>query len=255
MKFLFPLYYFGDTFFNVCFFSVLDEMKWMLRDEIAFALTKTMPISSQTLEFVRNHVQSSVGKTGSNVETVDLNFVFGTQISLDKFKENFLCFDIGGFVLKEQGDFYYLDVADGEQISRDLSGARRKVVRQQHQQQQQLSPVKEATTPQQTEDDVESHNVSSEMEDVIEESEDSVDILDYQMFEEERCDRASIMSNLSCIFQLDQERVNMFIHFRDSNVQVQRILKYRVSQNKCSHVTVYGTYMKHFWDNLSKKRA
>ena len=61
--------------------NVLDEMKWMLRDEIAFALTKTPEMTSGTLEFVRNHVQGSVGKSGSSVETVDLNFVFGNLIA------------------------------------------------------------------------------------------------------------------------------------------------------------------------------
>ena len=61
--------------------SVLDEMKWMLRDEIAFALTKTPEMTVGTLEFVRNHVQGSVGKCGSSVETVDLNFVFGNFIA------------------------------------------------------------------------------------------------------------------------------------------------------------------------------
>ena len=60
--------------------SVLDEMKWMLRDEIAFALTKTPEMTPGTLEFVRNHVQGSVGKSGSSVETVNLNFVFGNFI-------------------------------------------------------------------------------------------------------------------------------------------------------------------------------
>ena len=99
--------------------SVLDEMKWMLRDEIAFALTKTLPSSRHTLEFVRNHVQSSVGKSGSAVETVDLNFVFGTQVSLDKFRENFLEMEVAGFILREEGDFCYLDTGtEADHISR-----------------------------------------------------------------------------------------------------------------------------------------
>ena len=68
--------------------SVLDEMKWMMRDEIAFALTKAPELTAGTLEFVKNHVQGSVGKSGSSVETVDLNFVFGSQQSLDKFQVN-----------------------------------------------------------------------------------------------------------------------------------------------------------------------
>ena len=130
--------------------SVLDEMKWMLRDEIAFALTKTLPSSRHTLEFVRNHVQSSVGKSGSAVETVDLNFVFGTQVSLDKFRENFLEMEVAGFILREEGDFCYLDTgteADTDPRTRDenLSGSRRRLQRQARA--HQLSPVKEALAP------------------------------------------------------------------------------------------------------------
>ena len=212
--------------------SVLEEMKWMLRDEIAFALTKTMPLSQQTLEFVRNHVQSSVNKSGSYVETVDLNFVFGTQVSLDKFKENFLNMEVHGFILKEEGDFYYIDVLDG--VDHDdfcnrgdnQSGCRRKVNRQSRL--QQLSPVKEASTPVQA--DNESHlSMDESLGETLEsQSEDSVEFIEINPLEENICkftERSSIISNLSCIFQVDRERVNMFLHFRDSNPHVKSIWK------------------------------
>ena len=83
--------------------SVLEEMRWMLRDEVAFAKTKSMPLSEQTLEFVRNHVQSSVDKPGSFVDSLDLNFVFGSKESLPKFKESFQQLELNGFVLREEG--------------------------------------------------------------------------------------------------------------------------------------------------------
>ena len=87
----------------------------------------------------------------SNVETVDLNFVFGTQISLDKFKESFLNVEISGFILREVADFYYLDICQSEIIGESRwneesgLGNRRKLRRPSRH--QQLSPVKEATTP------------------------------------------------------------------------------------------------------------
>ena len=215
--------------------NVLDEMKWMLRDEIAFALTKTLPISQQTLEFVRNHVQSSVGKSSCNVETVDLNFVMMTQLSLDKFKENFLKMEVAGFILREEGDFYYLDLKpcetfDTEMESRGredtVSVGRRKLHR--HSRHQQLSPVKEASVPVQSDD--------SKMRDKPEYSEELEEDVS------RLCERDYITSNMSCIFQVDRERVNMFLHYRDDNPQIKTIWKsvhqelLEAIKNMCIHV-------------------
>ena len=65
--------------------------------------------------------------------------------------------EVSGFILREEGDFYYLDLrpseaeAEGELRSREesVSGSRRKLHRQSRI--QQLSPVKEASTPVQAE--------------------------------------------------------------------------------------------------------
>ena len=208
--------------------SVLDEMKWMLRDEIAFALTKTLPSSRHTLEFVRNHVQSSVGKCGSAVETVDLNFVFGTQVSLDKFRENFLEMEVAGFILREEGDFCYLDTeaeADTDPRTREenLSGSRRRLQRQARA--HQLSPVKEALAPGPALDTGDSQTSLDSTIGSAQESEgSSIDFVDIFDEEAERSsERCSVISNLSCIFQVDRERVNMFIHFRDTNPLVRSV--------------------------------
>ena len=74
--------------------NVLEEMKWMLRDEIALALTKVMPLSYQTLDFVKIHIQSSV------------------EQSLEKFKENFHKMELHGIILQKENDFYYLDMSE-----------------------------------------------------------------------------------------------------------------------------------------------
>lgn len=51
--------------------------------------------------------------------------------------------------------------------------------------------------------------------------------MDLQLFAEDdwvTSEKSNCVSNLSCIFQVDQERVNMFIHFRDTS-QVKTIWK------------------------------
>ena len=227
--------------------NVLDEMKWMLRDEIAFALTKTLPISQQTLEFVRNHVQSSVNKSSCYVKTVDLNFVFGTQLSLDKFKENFLKMEVAGFILREEGDFYYLDVkpceamdGDSENRGRDdnISLARRKL-HPRHPRHQQLSPVKEASVPVLADSNQSQHSADGNLE-KMDNSEEFMVGLDDDI--SRLSERAYITSNMSCIFQVDKERVNMFLHYRDDNPQIKSIWKsvYQellgAIQNLCVHV-------------------
>jgi len=209
--------------------SVLDEMKWMLRDEIAFALTKTMPLSHQTLEFVKNHVQSSVGKAGSLVETIDLNFVFGTEKSLEKFKENFQKMELHGFLLREDNGFYYLDIkpcdseAETDFRNRDenLSGSRRKYNR--HSRHLQLSPVKEAAAPANSIDEP-NHAVQ----DSIVDSTDASDVADLHNVDDDfnnPSEKSNFITNLSCIFQVDQERVHMYLHLRDNNTQVRSIWK------------------------------
>jgi hypothetical protein len=200
--------------------SVLEDMRWMLRDEIAFAMTKVTPLSQPTLEFVRNHVQSSVDKAGSVVESIDLNFVFGSKESLPKFKESFQELELSGFILRELGDFYYLEVArredwcGGEEDRRE--GARRKSARLSRH--LQLSPVKETAglgsgEPGREEEghDCSVHSSSDSSSDMITELEGDLTAM---------AEKTLFISNLACIFQVDQERVHMFIHFRDSNPQV-----------------------------------
>ena len=198
--------------------QVLEEMKWMLRDEIAFALTKTLPLSQPTLEFIRNHVQSSVEHSGSNVETVDLNFVFGTQLSLDRFKENFQTIQVQGFVLREVGDFYYLDVdeASATAVTHEEARSRSRGRDEKHH----LSPVKEATTPVYVDNDFSDASLDSSTNTADDEGSETTSEIDLGEVKIGVKDISCIMNSLSCIFQVDWERVNMFIHFRDNNPQI-----------------------------------
>ena len=183
----------------------------MLRDEIAFALTEVMPLSYQTLDLVKNHIQSSVGKAGSLVETFDLHLVFRTEQSLEKFKENFHKMELHGFILREENEFSYLDIkpfdseSESEFRSRDesLSGSRRKYNR--HSRYLQLSPIKEAAVPTASEESNQTllHSTIdiSDSSDVVEDDFNNIS------------EKSNFISNVSCIFQVDQERVHMYLHF------------------------------------------
>ena len=81
----------------------------MLMDERAFALSKSPLLTFQTLDFISTHVQASTReRPGSMMETIDLEFVFGSEKSMGKFKELFGKITVQGFLLKKEGEFYYL---------------------------------------------------------------------------------------------------------------------------------------------------
>uniref|UniRef100_T1IR37 A-kinase anchor protein 2 C-terminal domain-containing protein n=1 Tax=Strigamia maritima TaxID=126957 RepID=T1IR37_STRMM len=86
----------------------MEEIKWMLRDEIASAMLEFYPLTEKTLDMVTSHVQSSPGRPGCVVEEVALQFVFGSEQSLDKFILQFKQMALTGYHVKQEGEFYYL---------------------------------------------------------------------------------------------------------------------------------------------------
>ena len=89
--------------------DIREELNWMLMDEIAFALCKTYPPSYQTLDFVSKHVQASAReRKGSVVEVVGLDFVFGAEKSLEKFRDIFGHVSLHSCVLKQVEEFYFI---------------------------------------------------------------------------------------------------------------------------------------------------
>lgn len=89
--------------------DIKEELNWMLMDEIAFALCRTFPPSYHTLDFVSKHVQASAReRKGSVVEVVGLDFVFGPEKSLEKFKEIFGQVSLHACLLKQVKEFYYI---------------------------------------------------------------------------------------------------------------------------------------------------
>ncbi|XP_040895618.1 KICSTOR complex protein SZT2 [Toxotes jaculatrix] len=92
--------------------ATMDEIRWLLEDEIVSALRHSRVISSATLQKVAEHVVRSSGRPHCHCEDVPLQFVFGPEQSLEKFKEEFRRLSFSGYVLNGQQDsFYYMSLS------------------------------------------------------------------------------------------------------------------------------------------------
>ncbi|XP_058890998.1 KICSTOR complex protein SZT2 isoform X7 [Acipenser ruthenus] len=92
--------------------ATMDEIRWVLEDEIVSALRHSKIISTATLQKVADHVSRSPGRPQCHCEVVPLQFVFGLEQSLEKFKEEFRRMSLSGYLLNEEKDnFYYVSVS------------------------------------------------------------------------------------------------------------------------------------------------
>ncbi|XP_034562983.1 KICSTOR complex protein SZT2 [Notolabrus celidotus] len=92
--------------------ATMDEIRWLLEDEIVSALRHSRVISSSTLHKVAEHVLRSSGRRHCHCEDVPLQFVFGPEKSLEKFKEEFRRMSFSGYVLNgEQDSFYFMSLS------------------------------------------------------------------------------------------------------------------------------------------------
>ncbi|XP_036969602.1 KICSTOR complex protein SZT2 isoform X3 [Acanthopagrus latus] len=92
--------------------ATVDKIRWLLEDEIVSALRHSRVISLATLQKVAEHVLHSTGQPHCHCEDVPLQFVFGPEQSLEKFKEEFRRISFSGYVLNgEQDGFYYMSLS------------------------------------------------------------------------------------------------------------------------------------------------
>ncbi|XP_061488640.1 KICSTOR complex protein SZT2 isoform X3 [Rhineura floridana] len=92
--------------------ATMTEIRWLLDDEIVSALRHSRPVTSDTLSRVATHVYSSQGRPSCLCEAVPLQFVFGPESSLERFREEFQRMTLPGYVLNAEGnDFYYVSIS------------------------------------------------------------------------------------------------------------------------------------------------
>ncbi|XP_056315330.1 LOW QUALITY PROTEIN: KICSTOR complex protein SZT2 [Danio aesculapii] len=92
--------------------ATMDEIRWLLEDEMVSALRLSSVISSSTLQKVSDHVCRSSGRPQCHFELVPLQFVFGHEQSLEKFQEEFKRLSLAGYLLNaEQHNFHYVSLS------------------------------------------------------------------------------------------------------------------------------------------------
>nr|CAH7745694.1 unnamed protein product [Callosobruchus chinensis] len=91
--------------------KIRDEIKWLLRDEICTALLDSEPVTMDTLNYVIAHVSDSTSFGAScALDRINLNFVYSTGQSYEKFLEEFqrLTVVYGRYRLCKEQDLFYL---------------------------------------------------------------------------------------------------------------------------------------------------
>ncbi|XP_068600053.1 KICSTOR complex protein SZT2 [Brachionichthys hirsutus] len=97
---------------KVAIVATMDEIRWLLEDEIVSTLRHSWVIGVATLQKVVDHVLRSSGRPNCLCEDVPLQFVFGPEQSLEKFQEEFRRVSFAGFVLNGREDsFYYMSLS------------------------------------------------------------------------------------------------------------------------------------------------
>lgn len=88
--------------------NLIKDVKWMISDEIAFALTTHgAQINEFTLKTVAKHIKSSSGKPGCSSQTIPLMYVFGHEASHKLFLDGIEKFTVKGWKKVSCGDYIY----------------------------------------------------------------------------------------------------------------------------------------------------
>ncbi|KAM8930112.1 KICSTOR complex protein SZT2 [Pelodytes ibericus] len=87
----------------------MSEIRWLLEDELVSALRHSHIITRSVLQKVLSHVCESEGRPHCHRELIQLQFVFGPEQSLQKFKEEFRRLSLTGYQLnEEEEDYFYM---------------------------------------------------------------------------------------------------------------------------------------------------
>uniref|UniRef100_A0A8C2TAU1 SZT2 subunit of KICSTOR complex n=1 Tax=Coturnix japonica TaxID=93934 RepID=A0A8C2TAU1_COTJA len=92
--------------------ATMNEIRWLLDDEIVSALRHSQVINTSILHRVATHIYNSKGRPSCHSEVVLLQFVFGPEHSLEKFKEEFRRMALPGYVINAEGsDYHYISIS------------------------------------------------------------------------------------------------------------------------------------------------
>lgn len=87
---------------------LIEEIKWLLKDEIVTSLLDIEPVTINTLKFISKHITDSMSRKSCVLDIIDLNFVYEPSKSYERFVQEFFKISIPDYKLCKVEDLYYL---------------------------------------------------------------------------------------------------------------------------------------------------
>lgn len=88
--------------------NLIEEIHWLLRDEITTALLdKPLPVSEETLKYVAKHVSVSSERSSCYLDKVPLHFVYSSENSVPKFLEELGKLRVDRYSICQEERYYY----------------------------------------------------------------------------------------------------------------------------------------------------
>nr|XP_022914806.1 KICSTOR complex protein SZT2-like isoform X1 [Onthophagus taurus] len=99
--------------------DLIEEIKWLLKDEIAHSLLDVNPVTENTLKFVSKHIAESRSRESCRMDVIELNFVYKPSQSYEKFMQEFGKISVPEYQLCQVDDIYYLSKLNEEDVFTD----------------------------------------------------------------------------------------------------------------------------------------
>ena len=87
--------------------DLVDDIRWILQDEIIYAKTRLRPICADVVAKVVNHIRSSHNKPGNSVQRNALSFIFGRDRSFELFRKELDRLKVPRFRQVQSGRYTY----------------------------------------------------------------------------------------------------------------------------------------------------
>ena len=87
--------------------DLVDDIRWILQDEIIYAKTKLRPISADVVAKVVNHIRNSHNKPGNSVQRNALSFIYGRDRSFELFRKELDRLKVPQFQQVRNGRYTY----------------------------------------------------------------------------------------------------------------------------------------------------
>ena len=87
--------------------DLVDDIRWILQDEIIYAKTRLRPICADVVAKVVNHIRNSHTKPGNSVQRNALAFIYGRDRSFDLFRKELERLKVPRFRQVKSGRYSY----------------------------------------------------------------------------------------------------------------------------------------------------